>query len=156
MIHLTYSRRGRGRRAMKERRILWVVGSLCLLVALLLVACGGGNTSAMQESSNVTEKTGPENDGFPSNLVIHPEATNVQMNPASGTYIYVVPGMVAETLEFLETEMKAKGWEELGRPTIMGHLATLNMTLERSRVTISMQDNEISQTTRVQMLLLEQ
>jgi hypothetical protein len=38
----------------------------------------------------------------------------------------------------------------------MGHLATLNMKNDTYRLTISMQDNERSETTRVQMVLMEQ
>ena len=64
--------------------------------------------------------------------------------------------MVQETTEYLLTELQAKGWELLGQPTIMGHLATLNMKMGDSRLSVSMQDNERSQTTRVQMLLMEQ
>jgi hypothetical protein len=164
---------------MERKRVRHVLGVLCVVAALLLVACGAGDTSTAQEPAVPVEDNGgavdepqaeqvvgegevsviqeeEEDNGFPASLVLHPEATNLQLNPAGGVFVYTVPGLVAETMEYLEAEMKAKGWEELGQPVIMGHLATLNMTKDKSRVTISMQDNERSQTTRIQMLLLEQ
>ena len=47
-------------------------------------------------------------------------------------------------------------WEELGKPTEMGHLATRNMLMDKSRLTITIQDNEHSETARIQMLLMQQ
>lgn len=163
---------------MKLARVALVI-FMILAAGLLFTACGGGGretdtepttaeaqetTEASQpQSEEETEQTAesPETSsaaesGFPEILVVHPDATNIEANPASGTYIYVVPMMVQETTEYLLTELRAKGWEELGQPTIMGHLATLNMKMGDSRLSVSMQDNERSQTTRVQMLLMEQ
>ena len=64
--------------------------------------------------------------------------------------------MAAETTEYMLTELEAMGWEERGKLTVMGHLATLNMQMDKSRLTISMQDNERSETTRIQMVLMQQ
>ena len=63
--------------------------------------------------------------------------------------------MVKETADYLLVEHEAKGWERLGAPTIMGHLATLNLKMGDSRLTISMQDNELTEATRVQMLVIQ-
>jgi len=159
-----------------------LVTLMILTVGLLLTACGKGGqgTEAQPTTAEVQETTeagqsesggeveeteepaeSPEapaeaEGGFPETLVVHPDATDIEANPASGTYIYVVPMMVQETTEYLLTELQARGWEPLGQPTIMGHLATLNMKMGDSRLSVSMQDNERSQTTRVQMLLMEQ
>ena len=93
---------------------------------------------------------------IPDVLAIHPDAFDFEINALSDTYVYLVPMMVAETTEYMLTELKALGWEELGKPTVMGHLATLNLQMDKSRLTISMQDNERSETTRVQMVLMQQ
>jgi hypothetical protein len=153
------------------------------VATLVLTACGGGGSeSTTPESSAGTttnggstsnggsddggdESTASESepeptmspaDQFPEALVIHPEAFDLEANEASNTYVYIVPMMVGDTTEYLLEELQAQGWEELGQPTIMGHLATLNMKNDTYRLTISMQDNERSETTRVQMVLMEQ
>ena len=92
---------------------------------------------------------------IPDVLVIHPDAFDFEINAVNDTYVYVVPMMVAEATEYMLTELKVLGWEELGKPTVMGHLATLNMQMDKSRLTISMQDNERSETTRIQMVLMQ-
>ncbi len=107
----------------------------------------------VESEPEVPQATPEPKDLFPDLLVIHPDAYDFEVTEATNTYVYVVPMMVAETMEYLEAELTAKGWEELGKPTVMGHLATLNLTRENARLNISMQDNERSQTTRVQMLL---
>ena len=89
-------------------------------------------------------------------LVIHPEAFDFEVTEATHTYVYRVPLMVSDTLDYLLDELHVLGWEELGKPTLMGHLATLNLQQEGYRLNISMQDNERSQVTRIQMLLSEQ
>lgn len=169
---------------MERKRALRWIGLLLVTAAMVLTACGGGqsdatpetsapvvaddNNAASQAESNAgdggeedatteaPEATLTPREQIPDTLVVHPDAFEFEVTPASNTYIYNVPGMVAETTEFMETELKAKGWEELGKPTIMGHLATLNLQMGNSRLTISMQDNERSETTRVQMVFLEQ
>ncbi len=161
---------------MERKRILRILGGVTIVVTLLLAACAGGNTSsptpqgdmvAGDDPATVVESqpdatadtTGSEeaaSNSFPDILVLHPDAMDVEINAAAGTYVYIVPGMVADTVAYLQTELEAKGWVVLGQPTIMGHLATLNMQMDNYRVTISMQDNDLSQTTRVQMLLLQQ
>lgn len=162
---------------MERKRVLRIVGGLIVIAALLLTACGGGATSSptpqgntvtddgqtmnteqqpeatTADTSETVETPSPE---FPDILVLPPDATDVEINAAAGQYVYIVPMMVADTIAYLQTELEAKGWQPLGQPTIMGHLATLNMQMDNSRVTISMQDNDLSQTTRVQMLLLQQ
>ena len=95
-------------------------------------------------------------DAIPDILVVHPDAFDFEITEVTHTYVYRVPMMVAETLEYLETELNALGWTELGKPTLMGHLATLNLQREGYRLNVSLQDNEHSKTTRVQMLLSEQ
>ncbi len=95
-------------------------------------------------------------DRIPDILVVHPDAFNFEVTEVTHTYVYVVPLMVADTVKYLEAELKNLGWEELGKPTVMGHLATLIMHREGYRLTVSMQDNERSQTTRVQMLMMKQ
>ena len=159
---------------MEKKRTIRLVGYLLLVLSFALTACGGANAtpevieapangSTTEETTNgatevpaAPEATPTDAERFPEILVLHPDATDIQANPASGTYLYIVPMMVQETNDYLLEAMKALGWEELGRPVVMGHLATLNMQMNKTRVTISMQDNERSQTTRVQMLLLEQ
>ena len=66
-----------------------------------------------------------------------------------------MPLTAQEIADYMLEEMKALGWEELGRPSIVGHMATVNMQMGRSRVAISMQYNERSQTTRVQLSLMQ-
>ena len=92
----------------------------------------------------------------PDSIVVHPDAMNLEIDRANNTYVYIVPMMVQETTDYLLGALEEKGWEPLGQPTVMGHLATINMQQEDHRLSISMQDNERSETTRVQMLLLEQ
>ncbi len=166
---------------MEKTRVITVIGLLLLVLAFVLSACGGGNVAPISEGENAAEEqvqpqaqtgsaasddddevqepaapaaTLTPAEQFPETLVIHPEADNIQANPSSGTYVYIVPMMVQETTDYLLQEMEALGWQVLGKPTVMGHLATLNMTMDKTRVTISMQDNERSQTTRVQMVVL--
>jgi hypothetical protein len=165
------------RRGMARKRGLRSVGGLLVVVILLLGGCGGGGTeeaavpdsgaAVVEEKTVVPEESGGEpvaeveatpapEDLFPDVLVVHPDAHDIVATPASGTFVYVIPGMVAEAMEYMLTELKARGWEELGQPTLMGHLATLTLRMDKDRLTISMQDNEISETTRVQMLLMQQ
>jgi len=162
---------------MERKRVLLLILGVLTAVSMLLVACGGGNadepaaTSApVSDGGTTDEETGGDGgdevveeapsatltpaEQFPELLVVHPEASDFDISEANDTYVYVVPGMVAETLEFVETELIALGWEGLGKPTLMGHLATLNMQMDSSRLTVSMQDNERSETTRVQMVLM--
>ncbi|HOT92727.1 MAG TPA: hypothetical protein PLJ78_12700 [Anaerolineae bacterium] len=171
---------------MNLKHHLRILSVLIVIAALLLSACGGGSkapaesTTVVESGSTSTEKateaaeetttektvepaepaeptaTPEPKDQFPDILVVHPDAFNFEVTVATNTYVYVVPMMVADTVAYLETEMKAIGWEELGKPTVMGHLATLNLKREGYRLTISMQDNERTQTTRVQMLLMKQ
>ncbi|HQE93423.1 MAG TPA: hypothetical protein PLH19_10495 [Anaerolineae bacterium] len=159
---------------MNQKHYLWRVSVCIVVAALLLTACGGGETTTpvVENSATTTESTGetpavtvapaeptatPEpRDRIPEILVVHPDAFDFEVTEATNTYVYVVPIMVADTTAYLETELKARGWEELGKPTVMGHLATLIMQREGYRLTVSMQDNERSMTTRVQMLLMEQ
>lgn len=89
-------------------------------------------------------------------LVVHPEAFDFEIAEASNMYVYRVPLMVSDTLDYLSTELQVLGWEGLGQPMLMGHMATFNLQQEGYRLNVSLQDNEHSQTTRVQMLLSEQ
>lgn len=168
---------------MEKKRVFTIIGLLLIILTLVLAACGGGDATSAPEVADIPADQGsaeeqaeteastddatadepdiPEStltpeEMFPEILVLHPDAMDVQANPASGTYVYIVPMMVQETTDYLLAEMTALGWGELGKPTVMGHLATINMQMDKTRVTISMQDNERSQTTRVQMLLLTQ
>ncbi len=166
---------------MKGNRFLRDILGVLVVAVLVLAACGGSATDepadtggapavveddevAPEEESEAAEPEleteaddtpGPEA-LIPDVLVLHPDAYDIVATPSSGTYIYVIPGMVAEAMEYMLTELKAKGWEELGQPTLMGHLATLTLQMGKDRLTISMQDNEISETTRIQMLLMQQ
>ena len=162
---------------MRRNRALRGAGGLLIAVMLLLAACGGGSTEAPpaaegggptveeevptaadngDETVAEAEPTSTPENQVPDVLVLHPDAYDLVATPASGTYVYQVPGMVAEIMEYMLTELKAKGWEELGQPTLMGHLATLTLRMGKDRLTISMQDNEITEATRVQMLLMQQ
>ncbi|MCU0519616.1 MAG: hypothetical protein MUF84_02830 [Anaerolineae bacterium] len=160
---------------MTRKRALRGAWGLLIIVVLLLAACGGGDTGAppavdgdgpgVEEEAPTAEDNGDETVAEPTStaesqipdvLVLHPDAFDLVATPASGTYVYQVPGMVAEIMDYMLTELKAKGWEELGQPTLMGHLATLTLRMGKDRLTISMQDNEITEATRVQMLLMQQ
>jgi hypothetical protein len=117
--------------------------------------------AAEEKDTEVAEVQAPTatlepQDAIPDILVVHPDAFDFEITEITHTYVYRVPMMVAETLEYMETELKALGWSELGKPTLMGHLATLNLQREGYRLNVSLQDNEHSKTTRVQMLLSEQ
>ena len=135
------------------------VGVLLLIALLgtLLAGCGGGggNTTTGDDGgqeNRPTPTTSPQ-DLFPAELPIHPEAYDFEANVPSNTYVYRVPGMVREVLEYLLPELEALGWEVIGAPTLMGHLANFNMKGETHNLSVSMQDNERSQTTRIQMIL---
>lgn len=159
-----------------------VVLMLVIFTVLGLVACGSGQEDATPEVSapvvnndgdaaeepeggaegnveeggaDAPEATPTLREQIPDSLVVHPDAFDFEITPASNTYIYIVPGMVAETLEYMEAEFTSRGWEALGKPTVMGHLATLNLQMGKSRLTVSMQDNERTETTRVQMVYFE-
>lgn len=153
-------------------------GGVLIVALLLLAACGGGNTVETPATSGgnvvvegedaaVPEESGDETvveveatlspeEQIPDVLVLHPDASDLVVNPPSGTYVYMIPGMVKEAMEYMLPELKAKGWEELGQPTLMGHLATLTLQMGKDRLSISMQDNEITEMTRIQMLLMQQ
>jgi hypothetical protein len=115
----------------------------------------GDNGNEDQDADEPEAPATPEPQ-VPDSLVIHPDATNLEIDPANDTYVYIVPMMVGDTTDYLLNALQEKGWETLGQPTIMGHLATLNMQQDDLRLSISMQDNERSETTRVQMLLMDQ
>lgn len=166
---------------MRKKGFLRDILGVLILGVLVLAACGGGATNEPADTGGVLvvveeDEVAPEGESeaaeaepeaeaedtpgpealIPDVLVLHPDAYDIVTTPSSGTYIYVIPGMVAEAMEYMLTELKAKGWEELGQPTLMGHLATLTLQMGKDRLTISMQDNEISETTRIQMLLMQQ
>lgn len=167
---------------MKTSRVLQIVGAI-LIIATLLVACssGGespsGSSTVSEKTTSANETTGGNTEGgkteptkesvpdtptltpepkIPDTLVVHPDATDIEITEATNTYVYIIPGMVAEAVEYFQKELTARGWELLGKPTVMGHIATINMQREGYRLTVSLQDNELSMTTRVQMLLMEQ
>ncbi|TFG73370.1 MAG: hypothetical protein E4H27_00880 [Anaerolineales bacterium] len=159
------------------KRYLSIAGVLILIatMVLLLSACQGGNAvsdstgaegsssggstsdseSGNSEDTQPVEPTPTPEEMLPDTLVLHPDAYDMDFSESSGTYVYYVPMMVKEAAEYLLVEHEAKGWERLGTPVIMGHLATLNMKMGENRLTISMQDNELSETTRVQMLIIQ-
>ena len=165
---------------MERKRVLRLIALMLMAASLLLTACGGGNADEVPATNTPTANndTPAENNDdagdeeapavaaptatltlveqIPDVLIIHPDAFDFEVNAVNDTYVYVVPMMVAETTEYMLTEFAAIGWEELGKPTMMGHLATLNMQMDKSRLTISMQDNEHSETTRIQMVLMQQ
>jgi hypothetical protein len=171
---------------MKKKKILTIIGIIVLIISLiaLVSACGGGKSGSTDTDSGTSGSTdtggdtdtgssdsGDDEDNgdtvepsptpepaslFPEVLALHPEAFDIEVSVASGTYVYLVPGMVKETVEYLLAEQEALGWEKLGNPTVMGHLATLTMKMGDDRLTVSMQDNELSESTRVQMLLMQQ
>ena len=171
---------------MKISRSLRIVSVIFIVVMLLVAcSSGGGSTNGSTDNGeNTSSSTGNDEntsasastsgDGgsaeekvpdtptatpeptIPDILVVHPEATDIEITEATDTYVYIIPGMVAEAEEYFQKELTARGWELLGNPTVMGHLATINMQREDYRLTVSLQDNEHSMTTRVQMLLIEQ
>lgn len=158
---------------MKAKKTLWIVAGLLIIVTLVASACGGGTSATTTAdtgtgaSTNKSENTGADESKpataeptptpeptFPEMLALHPDAYNIEILTPTNTYIYFVPMMVAETTEYILPELEALGWEPLGKPTLMGHLATINLQNADYRLTISMQDNEHSQSTRIQMILL--
>ncbi len=145
---------------MHLKRTLSIFGILTLVLTMvfLLSACQGeeSGTVISEETEAPAEPTPDPADEFPEFLVLHPDAFDIDITEVSGTYVYYVPMMVKEITEYLLAEHEAKGWEKLGNPTIMGHLATLTMKMGDDRLTISMQDNELSESTRVQILLMQQ
>jgi hypothetical protein len=160
---------------MTRKHVIGFVGLLLVLMMLGLTACGAGDTTGAPEVAASSGNNGAEvgtagdsNEGptapaatltvaeqYPETLIIHPDATGIEARPTAGVYVYIVPLTSEETLDYMLEEMKALGWEELGRPSLVGHLATINMQMGRSRVAISMQYNERSQTTRVQLSLMK-
>lgn len=170
---------------MKTKNILRIVVALLVVMTLVLTACGGGGTPETSDNTTSTDSGSgssstddnqasadnnnnedavpvePTNtltpqEQFHELLVIHPEAFEFEITEATHTYVYRAPMLVSDMLDYLLAELPTLGWEGLGKPTLMGHLATLNLQQEGYRLNISMQDNELSQTTRVQMLLSEQ
>jgi len=167
-------------------KILRAVSVLLVVVMLLVACGGGGDTTvddggssvsnedstsaassdsesassseaeATKEEATAEPPTATPEPSIPDILVVHPEATDIEITAATNTYVYIIPGMVSEATEYFQADLLALGWEGLGKPTVMGHLATINMQQEGYRLTVSMQDNEHSETTRVQMLLIEQ
>ncbi len=127
-----------------------------LLMVSLLVACGGGGGGGAPSGNGETngEPVATPTPSFPEFLPLHPEATEIQINVASKVYSYVMPGMVKDAVEYVDAEMIALGWTLLGKPNIMGHIATINMENETARISISLQDNERTQTTRVQFSVM--
>jgi hypothetical protein len=151
-----------------------------MTASLLLTACGGGsadeaptastpaanNDSPAENNDDAGDEGTPAVEAptatltlveqIPDVLIIRPDVLDSEVSAVSDTYVYLVPTMAAETTEYMLAELEVMDWEELGRPTVMGHLATLNMQMDKSRLTISMQDNEHSETMRVQMVLMQQ
>ncbi len=165
---------------MTHRKAIFTVGIALILLMMALSACVVNNpgtpepevsaTPASQETTEAPAATveatvdataaveatpEPAGDEFPEILVIHPDATDLEISAATNTYVYVMPMMVADAIAYLEPALKDKGWIELGKPSVMGHLATLNLQREGYRLNVSLQDNERSKTTRVQMRLQE-
>jgi len=164
---------------MDAKRLLRVALLLVVASTVVLTSCSKGGGTAVESPSGsqaeptteVSQPSGSEEEEaptaaaptatlqpkemFPETLVIHPEAFDFEANPATNTYVYYVPMMVAETAEYLVTELKALGWTELGKPTVMGHLATLVLQQGSMRLNVSMQDNERTETTRVQMQVMK-
>lgn len=163
-----------------KRRLWWIVGALFIVATLALSACGGGGTeeppapvepttaeaNTGSEGGSETEDTGDGEEEQPSatltpaeripdNLPVHPEAFEFEITEASQNYVYWVPLMVAETTTYIQEELIELGWEPMGNPTVMGHIATLNMEHDDQRVAVSMQDNERKQATRVQMQIID-
>lgn len=139
------------------------VGIALLVLMLVVTACGGGASngdgSAPVDNGNgaaTPEPTISPVDLFPDTLPIHPEAYEFEANVPSNTYSYRMPGMVQETVDYLEPELEALGWVPIGAPSVMGHLATFTMRREGYNLSVSMQDNELSESTRVQMIVNKQ
>lgn len=164
---------------MDVKRVFRIVGLLFVVGTLVLAACNkGGEATSTTPSANAdqpTAETSQSSEGaeegataapaptatltaqeqFPETLVIHPEAFDFEASTVTNTYVYYVPLLVQETVDYLIPELEALGWTELGKPTVMGHLATLVMQQGKQRLTVSMQDNERSASTRIQMQLMQ-
>ncbi len=124
-----------------------------LVIVVMLAACGGGGTTEPTGNGGTVPEATPT-PSFPEFLPLHPEATEIQINAASKVYSYVMPGLVQDVVSYIDSEMEALGWKLIGKPNIMGHIATINMENETSRISISLQDNERTQTTRVQFSVM--
>ncbi len=145
---------------MKIAKVAWLV-ALVSVLALLLAACGGGG-GGTGDGGNAGggegEPAGPTATPdpltlFPDTLPVHPEAFDIRVTEVSQTYSYQMPGLTQDAVDYLEPELEKLGWQAIGKPTIMGHIATFVMEREGIRLNVSLQDNERTSTTRVQMLL---
>ncbi len=128
---------------------------LLLLIVLALTACGG-----KEAGPGVGEPGGPTATPDPVTLIpdiipILDGAYDFEITEATNTYAYRVPMMIQDTVDTLMPQLEAKGWTLMGNPTVMGHLATVNADSDEYRMSISMQDNEHSQSTRIQFLLMK-
>ncbi len=136
------------------KRRLWVIG-LIVLMLLAFAACGGG-----EQSAGVGEPGGPTATPDPRTLIpdtipILEGAYEFEITEATNTYAYRVPMMIQDTVDALLPLLEENGWTLMGNPSVMGHLATINADSDDYRMSISMQDNEHSQSTRVQFLLMK-
>jgi hypothetical protein len=136
---------------MNNKRVLWML--IIVGLSVVLAACGGGEVAPEEAVDPDATPTPSPADEFPEVIPIHPEAFDLEANTTADTYIYHMPGMVEEAVDYFIPEMETLGWEPMGNPTIMGHLATFNMEGQEYRMAVSMQDNENRQTTRIQMTL---
>ncbi len=137
---------------MKKR---WLIAGFLMLLVIAMAACGGG-----EAPPGVGEPGGPTATPDPVSLI--PDAVPVmegaydfEITEATNTYAYRVPVMVQEAVDTILPLLEEKGWTLMGKPSVMGHLATINADSDEYRMSISMQDNEHSQSTRVQFLLMK-
>jgi hypothetical protein len=74
---------------------------------------------------------------------------------SEGTLEYRVPMPLQDVLDYYQTELLAQGWEESGRPNILGTIASLRYSKEvegKTRgLSVSLQYNENSESTLVRL-----
>ncbi|HET7091085.1 MAG TPA: hypothetical protein VFL17_20825 [Anaerolineae bacterium] len=143
----------------------WILRAIILLlVVALLAACSRGGTPAAGGAGTAAQTGVPGTGGTApapaaTEEVLPPDIPIIEDTPieraSEGTLEYRVPMPLQDVLDYYQTELPAQGWEETGRPNILGTVATLRYSKEvegKTRgLSVSMQYNENAQSTLVRL-----